>query len=57
MNVIMENKFKAFIKEVVYLTKKWVKLNRMIKFSKMMETKTGKIKSESTFKEYSIYSF
>ena len=49
MNVIMENKFKVFIKEVVYLIKKWVKLNRMIKFLKMMETKTGKIKNESNF--------
>lgn len=55
MNAIMVNKFKASIKEVVYLMKKWVKLNRMMKFSKMMETKTGKIKSESTFEECSKF--
>jgi hypothetical protein len=56
MNVIMENKFKVFTKEIVFWMKRWGKFRKMIKFSKMMETKIGKIKNElSTFDVYIFF--
>lgn len=42
----MVNKQLIFIKEVVFLIKRWEKFKKIIKYFKIMEIKTGRIKNE-----------
>lgn len=49
MNLIMERKYRNCMKVAVFLIKKWVKLNKMMRYSKMMEIKIGRKKNDQLF--------